>query len=184
METNFEQVSDMNTAFGNPKGDPANINWPVIRSQCKNIGDEWLELQVALGADPAAIAKIREAMKALHYPNDVNVEQVRDGICDIHVFGYGAHHLMGIDADRDMKSVVDGVMTRFIKDEEDEKKTIAKHAAAGVTDVTVEGEYPTKVLRSNSDQPDAPKGKFLKSASFSEPVFYALPQKTKPTPKP
>src|SRR3546814_3552414 len=42
----------------------------------------------------------------------VNLNQARDGLCDINVFSYGAHHMMGIDADRDMSSVVGGVMTR------------------------------------------------------------------------
>ena len=47
-------------------------------------------------------------------------------------------------------------------------------AAAGVTDVYFEGEYPTMIMKSASDQPDAPKGKFLKSASYKEPVFYPV----------
>jgi hypothetical protein len=45
------------------------------------------------------------------------------------------------------------------------------HTMKGVHDVYFEGEYPTMVMKSGSDQPDAPKGKFLKSASYKEPVF-------------
>jgi hypothetical protein len=70
-----------------------------------------------------------------------------------------------------MHTVVDAVFTRFIKDEADKAATIALHAAKGVTDVYFEGEYPKMVMKSASDQPDAPKGKFLKSASYSQPVF-------------
>ncbi|RIY41123.1 hypothetical protein [Neopusillimonas maritima] len=81
---------------------------------------------------------------------------------------------MGIDANKDMQSVVGGVMTRFIKDDEDKAQSIAMHAQAGVTDVVFEGAYPTMIMRSASDQPDAPKGKFIKSASFSKPVFYEV----------
>lgn len=69
---------------------------------------------------------------------------------------------------------VDGVMTRFIKDDADKQATQALHAANGVTDVYFEGEYPTMVMKSASDQPDAPKGKFLKSASYKQTVFPSI----------
>ena len=178
--TNFRLVSAMNTAFGNPKGSPAAIDCDRIAKQSLNIADELAEVFVAFGAQRSEARAAAQAFKstleglrliahAAQVP--VDIEGVRDGLCDIHVFGYGAHHLMGIDADADMRAVVDGVMTRFIKDEADKAATIAKHAAAGVTDVYFEGEYPTMIMKSASDQPDAPKGKFLKSASYAEPVF-------------
>lgn len=117
---------------------------------------------------------MRDAAKDIHYSGAANLDEVRDGLCDIHVFAYGAHHLMGIDADQDMNSVLDGVMTRFIKDEADKQATIAKHAAKGVFEVYFEGEYPVMVMKSAVDQPDAPKGKFLKSASYCEPEFHQV----------
>jgi hypothetical protein len=173
LRTNFELVSKMNEAFGNKKGDPTNIDWPRVRNQSKNMLDELGELFIALGANKSRILSAVQNFKSqLVFDSDVNPEQVRDANCDIHVFGYGNHHFMGIDADRDMQSVIEGVMTRFIKDPDDKIASIQKHAANGVTDVAFEGEYPTMVMRSISDQPDAPKGKFLKSASFREPVFY------------
>lgn len=156
--TSFQRVSAMNTAFGNPKGDPHNIDWQRLEKQCLNILDEFSELM-------DAIAK-----------RDVN--GTRDALCDIHVFAYGGHHFMGIDADADMDAVVDGVMTRFIKHPTDKRDTIALHAAKGVTDVYFEGFYPVMVMKSASDQPDAPKGKFLKSASYTNTVFPPLPAKT------
>lgn len=175
--TSFQLVAAMNTAFGNPRGNPSAINWERIRKQCLNIPDEFGELMIALGADPtltkAAVAHLKWTVSKAA-ASEVNPLGVRDALCDIHVFGYGAHHLMGIDADADMRSVVSGVMTRFIKDDDDKAATIAKHAAAGVTDVYFEGEYPTMIMKSASDQPDAPKGKFLKSASYSEPVFHEV----------
>jgi hypothetical protein len=70
-----------------------------------------------------------------------------------------------------MQDVISGVMTRFIKDEADKEATIALHAAKGVTDVYFEGEYPKMVMKSASDQPDAPRGKFLKSASYVNTQF-------------
>jgi predicted HAD superfamily Cof-like phosphohydrolase len=173
-KTNFERVSDMNVAFGNPNGNPLSISLDRVRSQTRNILDEFCEIQLALGASQEAVDAIRVAAKGISYPNDVDLDGVRDGLCDVHVFAYGAHHLMGLDADRDMDGVVSAVMTRFIKDEADKQATIAKHAAKGVTEVYFEGDFPTMVMKSAVDQPDAPKGKFLKSASYCEPDFYPV----------
>ena len=171
-QTNFTRVSAMNEAFGNPKGKPNAIRMDAIRSQTRNILDEFCEGQIALGATKESVQVIREALKGLQYTGPIELDEIRDSLCDIHVFAYGAHHLMGIDADRDMNSVIDGVMTRFIKDEDDKKATMEMHAAKGVAEVYFEGEYPVMVMKSASDQPDAPKGKFLKSASYRQPVFY------------
>lgn len=170
--SNFQEVARMNAAFGNPAGDPANIDWQRVFKQCKSIGHEFVELLGALGVPVFRLEAITNAIDAAATVTPVDRDAVRDALCDVHVFAYGAHHLMGIDADRDMTSVVEGVMTRFMKDDADRIATVAKHAAKGVTDVYVEGHYPTMILKSGSDQPDAPKGKFLKSASYSEPVFY------------
>lgn len=173
-QTNFHRVAAMNAAFGNPQGNPKSINLAVLRSQVRNILDEFCEVQIALGASPEGVQVLRDAAKGIHYTEEAKLDEVRDGLCDIHVFAYGAHHLMGVDADQDMNSVVDGVMTRFIKDEADKQSTIAKHAAKGVTEVYFEGQYPVMVMKSSMDQPDAPKGKFLKSASYCEPVFHKV----------
>lgn len=176
--TNFQLVSMLNEAFGNPRGDFARLQfayyhgeeccdpvihakktkehdeaWVRLEKQCKNILDEYNELMLAL--------------------ENSDINKVRDSLCDIHVFAYGAHHLMGIDADRDMKAVIDQVMTRFVKDGGDYADTIVMHAKKGVKETYTEGEYPRMILKSACDQPDAPKGKFLKSASAQkEPKFY------------
>ena len=175
--TNFELVSDMNLAFNNAKGNPANIDWARVTSQYKNIFDEYCEGLVALGYHPDLVNALKGAHKSFIGDMEPNHEIVdRDGVrhalTDQHVFGYGVHHFMGIDADRDMQSVIEGNMTRFIKDEADLVATIDKHSSKGIQFYEVEGEYPTRILRSTQDQPDAPKGKFLKSASYTEPVFY------------
>jgi hypothetical protein len=106
----------------------------------------------------------------------LNTDDVRDALCDIMVFALGAFHRMGIDAEADMDAVLDGVMTRFCKDGNDLLKTRALYDALDIT-YTVHGEYPRVYLRSDKDQkmPDYPKGKFLKSASYSGPVFAPLP---------
>lgn len=181
--TNFGRVSQMNTAFGNPRGNPKNIDWDRVAKQSLNIADELAEVFAALGGMPGAakeaaaqfkatLSRIYELGKQDGFVPDT--DKVRDGLCDIHVFTYGSHHFMGIDANCDMAAVIDGVMTRFIKNQEDKEATVAMHAAKGVTDVYFEGEFPTMIMKSASDQPDAPKGKFLKSASYTEPTFYEI----------
>lgn len=174
--TNFQLVSTMNEAFNNPKGDPLNFSPVKIFNQTKNIGHELAETMKALGATEESVKALIEATDNLKLdPNArIDLEQVRDGLTDIHVFAYGAHHLMGIDADKDMISVIYGVMSRFVKDEEDLIETKAKHAAKGVTETYTEGMFPVMILKSAVDQPDAPKGKFLKAASYHEPIFYSV----------
>jgi len=167
----------MNTSFGNPKGDPFSVDWARVRNQTMNIADEFGETMIALGAHPATVKAAVAALKLACQPMKdevIDALQVRDGLCDMHVFAYGAHHLMGVDADKDMDAVVDGVMTRFIKDETDLKATVYMHAKKGVNRTYFEGEYPTMVMKSAVDQPDAPKGKFLKSASYRDTVFPAV----------
>jgi predicted HAD superfamily Cof-like phosphohydrolase len=184
MKTNFELVSEMNTAFGNPKGDPTNIDWTKVQKQCLNIPDEVGELFAALGGHAKGTAAHNAIVLAVNEFKNVlanslrvasdgpDLHGVRDALCDIPVFTYGAQHLMGIDGDRDMRSVVAGVMTRFIKDDDDLEATMATHAAKGISEVYFEGEFPTLIMKSAVDQPDAPAGKFLKSASYRDAVFY------------
>jgi len=177
MSTNFDLVSAMNVAFGNERGNPLAIDWSRVRSQSLNVLDEFIELMSAFGLESETMAQLKAVRKRLtadkFSPNTPDHEKVRDTLCDIHVYAYGAHHLMGINADEDTIEVVEKVMTRFIKDDADKAATQAMHAAAGVTQVSFEGEYPTMIMRSTADQPDAPVGKFMKSASFQEPVFPA-----------
>lgn len=159
QRSNFQLVSDMNAAFGNPKGDPNKIDGNRLLSQCKNIVKEFEELMAAI--------------------NEGNIYKIRDALCDIHVFTYGAHHFMGIDADRDMAAVVSALFSRFCSTPEQLKKTCEHFDAMGVN-FYVEGDYPTICLKSSmdqgftegSDKPEYPKGKFLKAVGYTEPVFY------------
>jgi len=172
--SNFKRVAAMNAAFGNPKGDPKAIDFDRVRKQCLNIIDELGELMLALGANPYGLGQAVNHLKDVAGKGknkDVDLDDVRDALCDIHVFAYGAHHFMGIDADKDMDAVVDGVMTRFVKDAKDLAHTLDMHSAKGVKEFYIEGEFPTVVVKSAEDQPDAPKGKFLKSASYKNTVF-------------
>lgn len=174
--SNFSLVSDMNEAFGNKRGMPQALSIKKVSKQCLNIVDELGELFVALGADKTLMAAAVANFKwvAGKTGNPVNMDKARDSLTDIHVFAYGAHHIMGVDADSDMRSVITGVMTRFIKSEADKIDTIAKHAKAGVTEVYFEGQFPSMIMKSAKDQPDAPEGKFLKSASYQEEQLYPV----------
>lgn len=173
MSSNFQLVVEMNEAFGNPAGERHAVSKSKLRKQCLNIADELGELYIALGADKTAIEAAVENLKwnAAKACGDIDLDKTRDALCDLHVFAYGAHHFMSIDANADMRAVVGGVMTRFMKNHDDEVATRALHAAKGVTDVYTEGQYPTAVLKSASDQKDAPAGKFLKSASYQDTRF-------------
>jgi hypothetical protein len=130
----------------------------------------------ALGFDAFCIDMLKDVHTRYVHANNffdecVEAKDFRDACADIKVFVDGASHLAGFDGDADMHTVVDAVFTRFIKDDADKAATVALHAAKGVTDVYFEGEYPKMVMKSASDQPDAPKGKFLKSASYLQPIF-------------
>ena len=181
--TNFMLVAHMNNAFGNAKGFTTSIDWNRVAKQSLNVANELAELFIGLGADKKEVKAAAEHFKTelenlrqagLSKGNRVDINTVRDAAVDINVFSYGVHHFMGVDADADFTAVISGVLTRFIKDEADKQATIKLHADAGVTDVYFEGEFPTMIMKSASDQPDAPKGKFLKSASYTEPVFYEI----------
>jgi hypothetical protein len=195
----FKIVAAMNLAFGNAEGVRTNPDFARVQNQCKNIGDEIGELNTAY--------------------SERNMSQVRDALCDICVFAYGGHHMIGIPGwelrhlkllfsnnptpesiafylddivntaasmqesigvlhDDDMQDVIDGVMTRFVKDDSDKEATYANHNAKhkakggeGELQVYYEGEYPKMIMKSLVDQPDAPKDKFLKSESFKDTVF-------------
>ena len=167
----FALVKEMNVAFGNPEGNPASIDMQALVMQAKSIGSEFVELMKALGYE------VQMAIVPDQLNNPVVMDDVRDALCDIMVFDLGAFHRMGIDAERDMAEVVGAVMTRFCKSEDELLATRAKYDALGVR-YTVHGEFPKVFLRSAEDQqmPEYPIGKFLKSAGYRQPSFYALPQ--------
>ena len=147
----------MNAAFGNPKGDPQRIDFQRLRRQCRNILQEYeKELVPALDSN--------------------NIDLIRDTLCDIVVFALGGYHFMGFDADEDMTEVISAVMTRFCKTPEQLLATCQYFDKLGV-EYYVEGEFPTKYLKSSKDQGDGeyPKGKFLKAVGYRQPMFRKPP---------
>lgn len=151
----FRDVQQMNVAFGNSEGNYANPNWPRLESQCKNILDEYNELVEALDfRDPVA---------------------VRDALCDIMVFTLGVYHLLGANADADMRAVFESNMSKFCRNQEVLDATIKKYDALSVRSY-VGGEFPVKYLKSSYDQQDLngenyPANKFLKSTEYQAPLL-------------
>lgn len=142
----FADVCDMNTAFGNAKGDPHAIDGKKLFNQCKNIGHEYQELMHAFGfACLIEIEPLTENEKrVLKCPEgDAQIVAIRDALCDIDVFSLGAHHFMGYDARVDMRAVYESNMSKFVKDEEDEWLTKNKFDKENVS-YTIEGEYPAR----------------------------------------
>jgi hypothetical protein len=184
----FQLVSDMNIAFGNPKGDPKHImrDLDVHLAQCKNIGAEFLELMKAFG-EFAAVSIGDDYMangvdKSLEV-RAVDIDGIRDALCDIIVFALGAFHKMGIDARADMHEVVYALYSRFCTDEDHLDQTRRYYDERFVR-YTIEGTFPTVCLKSAFDQlmPEYPKGKFLKAAGYRKPKLYALPAQELLTP--
>lgn len=173
-KSNFDLVSEMNTAFSNPKGDPHKINGQKLLKQCQNIASEFKELMAAFGIAVKIEFGERDASK------EVDLDAIRDALCDIHVFAYGAHHFMGLNADEDMQEVVRCVMTRFCKDDAHWVATAKHYTELGV-EFYSEGEYPQVCLKSSRDQGDGeyPKGKFLKALGYEQPTFW-MPPKPEP----
>ncbi len=174
--TSFRYVAEMNEAFGNPKGNPHTFDPDRILAQMKNIEDEYFREFIPAVSALKLFLSGGATTNAAGVPfvySDL-VEEIRDALCDIQVFTMGAQHLIGVDGDADMEAVLDGVMTRFCKTQEELDATIAKFAAKGVTEVYTEGEFPKMVLKSAADQPDAPKGKFLKSVGYTDTKFAQL----------
>jgi hypothetical protein len=145
QSSNFRLVAAMNVAFGNPQGDRRRdrlaAHPQAVHEHRRRIRRAARRPRLRRQGRPRGIVSTLKWF-ASHPVSDPSLDHVRDALCDIHVFGYGAHHLMGIDADADMLAVLQGVMTRFIKDDADKAATIAKHADAGVTDVYFEGNTP------------------------------------------
>lgn len=151
----FEQVSLMNEAFGNPKGNYESINYERLEKQCRNILDEYNELMAAIAAkDPVA---------------------VRDAMCDVMVFTLGGYHFIGADANADMKAVFDSNMSKFVRDHSELAATEEKYRSLGVP-YRLEGEFPMMRVRCTEDTVGTDgetyrANKILKSAGYHKPVF-------------
>lgn len=111
-----------------------------------------------------------------------DLERLRDDVANVLFTTYGMAARLGFPADKDFKEVCRSNFTKFDKTEEDAKETAAKYLEKGVEtyyvgrpreDVLVYVTYLAKD-QVGIDGKSYPKGKWLKSIHFEEPVFTPL----------
>jgi hypothetical protein len=88
INTTYRLVSEMNEAFGNPRGKPALLDWQKLERQVINIGTEISEARTAIASK--------------------DLDKLRDALCDIRVFAYGAFHLAGDSDSHINRLIVEG----------------------------------------------------------------------------
>lgn len=159
--TIFEMVSNVNTLVGNL----TNSGWEAADHQIRIIESEFNELKNAIAAR--------------------DLDEVRDGIVDVVFTANGLAHRMGMNADEDFADMMVSQMTKFDTTEEDAQLTIEKYAQRGLVVEVHDSVNPqtgeaVKVAMSPIEQQYqdrdevCPKGKWLKSHKFQEPVFRPL----------
>ena len=168
----FTQIAKMNFAYGNPPF--ANLSaiegfgslslndatfsiadWEKLKSQAKNIQDEYVELMDAIEVG--------------------DVKGVRDAVCDIMVFTAGVGSFIGQDIDADLDMVYNSNMSKFCKDGAEVIATVRKYDLLGV-ETYVEGEVPAIRVKCAKDFTDAAgneyrTGKLLKGINYQPPVL-------------
>lgn len=149
-------VKAINVAFGNPEGDPKNVDLEELRRQAAGVKEEYEEFIEALdNNDPKGM---------------------RDAACDIMVFALGIFHKAGWDADEDMRAVITALSSRLCRDQSELQETMRHyHMVVGIS-VYAEGFFPMMAVKSATDQKGHdgkyyPKNKFLKNIYFKEPEF-------------
>ena len=100
-----------------------------------------------------------------------DLDSVIDALQHINTTAFLAQVHLGVDPQEDMHNAIDGVMTRSCEDQADLQATLDFWENEKGLEVYVVGEFPNKAVKSAKDQPDAPQGKFLKSASTRKPVY-------------
>lgn len=196
----FALVAAMNVAFGNAQGHAQQLTplppgasdqqraiadgaWERLSKQCDNIGGK-LDRSRTLAegnGETVHMGEINgEVLELLEAIERRDLDGTRDALCDIMVFALGAFHIAGLDADADMQAVIDGVMTRFCRNEEELEQTLQKWRDKGIDKVATFGSFPTMCVKSTADQvafngEQVPKGKFLKSVGYRDTVFPPLP---------
>ncbi|MCV6590930.1 MAG: nucleoside triphosphate pyrophosphohydrolase family protein [Marinobacterium sp.] len=152
--SNFSDVSLLNTAFGNQKGDITNPEWQRARRQLQLIQEEMAELVEGIETS--------------------NIAEVRDAIADVLVTTYGMAHILGIDADADMAAVQASNMSKLCQSETEIQDTLTFYREEKGLDVYSGGELPRAWVKSSCDQTGSdgkfyPAHKFLKNTRWFEP---------------
>jgi len=152
--SNFNDVSYLNSIWGNSKGDKENPDWSIAESQLQLIAEEFFELHQAI--------------------EEKNITEVRDAIADVLVTCYGMAHRLGIDADSDMAEVHKSNLSKLCLTQEEVTQTLKHYADQCISVYAPTQDLPVAVRVTYSHTVDGklyPKAKILKSINWREPKF-------------
>lgn len=160
MKTNFQLCTEINALAGNAV-DPS---LATAKHQAKIITLEFEEMQESIEIE--------------------DLWRLRDDVADLLFTGYGMAARMGFPADEDFREVCRSNMTKFDLTIEDRVRTAAKYLEKGIETYSVSRQLsPSEpvyyITYSAKDQigldgKSYPKGKWLKSVNFQEPLFVEL----------
>ncbi|QZI90483.1 hypothetical protein MYOV003v1_p0159 [Vibrio phage 207E48.1] len=161
MKSSFEKVSELNTLFGNRKGDLSEPDWGYIKGQVKLVIEEAEEMMEAV--------ENRDIVELMYAQGDMTT--VNDGVA--HKAGFNSNTVYDI--------VHASNMTKLCRNSDEADETLAYYHGLGIPvgNLEIQGEYPqaaVKVVidshyREGGKEKYAPVGKFLKNVCWEEPDF-------------
>lgn len=180
MKSNAQKVAELNTLWGNQKGDLASPNIKALRKQAKLCLEESIEAVEASDTSKNVVVSF-ESKLANADVAPVDLVGIADAIGDILTVAYGLAHVAGFDADEIYNLVHESNMTKFIRSEEEQVPALSYYWDLGFPDdsLAVEGEFPLAYIRVTKTVEVAgkeiPAGKILKNMlTFQEPNFSTL----------
>lgn len=172
--TSFEKVVELNTYFGNFKGDITNPNIGAIRTQSMLCLEEAIEMVEA--AHPGQKVKINIEGES---GDSVDIIGLKDAHGDLITVTEGVAHIVGFNGDSNYDLVHASNLTKLIANEEELEQTIQSYVDMGFSrdNLYSIGEFPFKCLKVKNAVTVKgkfyPTGKFLKnSLKFKEPTFH------------
>lgn len=180
MKSNAQKVAELNTLWGNAKGDLSNPNAKVLRKQAKLCIEESAEAYEAADTNSSVVVSY-QARLANADINAVDLVGIADSIGDMLTVAYGLAHAAGFDADKIYDLVHESNLTKFIPTEDDVLPALDYYWNLGYPDgsLAVQGEFPMAYIRVTKtvvvEGKEIPEGKILKNmVTFKEPNFYSL----------
>lgn len=178
MSTSFEKVSELNIAFGNPKGDIANPNVNAIRKQAILCLEEAVEMVEA--AYPGSKVSVTHDQRLMTSAG-VDMVALMDAQGDLTTVNEGVAHIAGFNGDTVYDRVHASNMSKFIQNESQIEDALSYYWALGFPDgsLSIRGEFPQAAIIVAQDVVIEgklyPTGKFLKNMlTFQEPNFWDL----------
>lgn len=174
MKTTFEKVTELNLAFGNPKGDLSNPDVKAIRKQALLCLEEAIEMVEAAHPGMTVVWEITGDTDDLA----IDMPGIMDAQGDLTTVNDGVAHVAGFDGNACYDLVHESNLSKFISNEGDKIKALAYYYDIGFQpdDLYLHGNYPTmcikvkREIRLNGKL--YPEGKFLKNmVTFKEPDF-------------